>query len=261
MRGLCAFRWDFGIAPMRRLPGPESFDVDGPMHSKVDASPQVSCCCGRLPEVIRFMLLATAVVFTLAIPAAALSSQLHSPQHSPQPSQPPSPPTLPLPSPSPSPSPPWPPPRLDATEWYALENLTESDWAQLALLRDDGRFFRSQARHGEASAGWRATGTNMTDATLAQLREEHIATIEVTRFSDREPTSAELDAARQFTQRAYNAVHRNGWRCFERARAMDFKPMPQDSAHYYNEANILDGVVLDPDRPGVQEVWRGSGLV
>ena len=33
--------------------------------------------------------------------------------------------------------------------------------------------------------------------------------------------------------------------------------MPQDSAHYYNEANILDGVVLDPDRPGLQELWRG----
>jgi hypothetical protein len=65
-----------------------------------------------------------------------------------------------------------------------------------------------------------------------------------------EPGPAERKAAKDWLERCYEAAQRNGWYDFEKGIAGGWESlMPTDPYHYRNREYMLDGVILDPERP------------
>lgn len=77
----------------------------------------------------------------------------------------------------------------------------------------------------------------------------HMVIWELSAFAGRPPTDAQRAAAAEFVARAAEAAERHGWYEFERGLADGFHLMHGDRRHYYNEQNVFDDAVLDPDRP------------
>jgi hypothetical protein len=56
-------------------------------------------------------------------------------------------------------------------------------------------------------------------------------------------------AADDLIERSFLAAEANGWFGHEKGLADGFQKMYRDNTHYVNEDFVLDGVVLDPERP------------
>ena len=68
---------------------------------------------------------------------------------------------------------------------------------------------------------------------------------------EQEPTPEQRDAARDFIARCYEAAERHRWFEYERGMADGYRLLPRDRQHYRNSALMIDGAILDPDRPEV----------
>jgi hypothetical protein len=64
-----------------------------------------------------------------------------------------------------------------------------------------------------------------------------------------QPTPEHEQAARDLIERCHESALRHGWNVYEKGLADGFEKPPRDPRHYRNPAFLLDGVVLDPDRP------------
>lgn len=64
-----------------------------------------------------------------------------------------------------------------------------------------------------------------------------------------QPTPAQQEAADRLIERCEQAVQKYGWEDFQKALADGFQLLTNDRRHYYNEENIFDDRVLDPERP------------
>jgi len=73
---------------------------------------------------------------------------------------------------------------------------------------------------------------------------------EVTRYAPgTEPTAEQVKAAHDFVEACHASALRHGWANYETGLAAGFERPPRDPRHYRNIEYLLDGMVLDPDRP------------
>jgi hypothetical protein len=79
-----------------------------------------------------------------------------------------------------------------------------------------------------------------------------------------QPTAEQQEAADQLVERCERAVQEHGWEDFETAQADGFTLPKNERRHYYNEENVFDDRVLDPDHPEFLMYYdtpRGKRLV
>ncbi len=88
-----------------------------------------------------------------------------------------------------------------------------------------------------------------SDAGIVPQDSPEMVIYEVTRYPDLEPTPGQAASAEDLRKRSLEAAKRNGWLDFDRALADGFELMFGDQAHYVKREFIVDGRVLDPDRP------------
>ena len=72
---------------------------------------------------------------------------------------------------------------------------------------------------------------------------------EVTRYRGAEPTDAQRQAASTLVAQCLRAAEQKGWFDFEAGRRQGYRLQDHDENHYYNWQYIVDGVILDPERP------------
>jgi len=64
-----------------------------------------------------------------------------------------------------------------------------------------------------------------------------------------DPTSEEQASGDDMVKRCFDAAVKNGWFDREKGLADGFLTMGSDSQHHRNDAYVLDGIQLDPERP------------
>lgn len=64
-----------------------------------------------------------------------------------------------------------------------------------------------------------------------------------------EPTAEQRQAADDLVDRSFESAERNGWFDEANGRADGYAPMYDSLTHYANEEYVLDGAMLDPERP------------
>jgi hypothetical protein len=78
----------------------------------------------------------------------------------------------------------------------------------------------------------------------------HMVIWELSEFAPGTPPTPEQKAAGEaFLEDCYRAALEHGWYDFDQGMADGFRLLFQDRRHYVNDEYVLDGRVLDPDRP------------
>ncbi len=101
----------------------------------------------------------------------------------------------------------------------------------------------------------RYTGTGRhwipaAEINLAPQRSPMMLIWETTRFAESErPTPAERQAADRLYEASFEAARRKDWFDFQTGLDSGYELMFGDEVHYVNKDNIVDDVLLDPERP------------
>ena len=82
---------------------------------------------------------------------------------------------------------------------------------------------------------------------------------EVTREPSSIQTPEQKRLADELVENSYRAAEQHGWFDVEIGVRDGYSPMYGDRTHYANEEYILDGVVLDPDRPEFLMYYESEG--
>lgn len=77
----------------------------------------------------------------------------------------------------------------------------------------------------------------------------HMVIYEVTQDPYGRPSAAQEEAARRLIDGSLEAAQRRGWFRFEQAIEDGYEPMVDDRTHYVSRDFVLDGRILDPERP------------
>ena len=72
---------------------------------------------------------------------------------------------------------------------------------------------------------------------------------EVTRYRDARPTDAQRQAADSLVAQCFRAAEQQGWFDYETGLRQGYQLQDRDESHYYKWEYIVDGFMLDPERP------------
>ncbi len=82
---------------------------------------------------------------------------------------------------------------------------------------------------------------------------------EVTRYRDTQPTDAQRQVADSLAAQCFRAAEQRGWFDYETGLRHGYRQQDHDENHYYNWQYIVDGVILDPERPEYLMYYETAG--